>query len=131
MTSIILMKSTEVQNTRRILLHLSLAPRPAVGSFPGRFSYGLGTRLTASIYANARARKLGTPAPCAAASGRDVVRNSTHAHYLYLMGWVNVVLDDAGFSIPNGVFLAKSPHYFSSACCARAVGIAHEPVLCL
>ena len=28
-----------------------------------------------------------------------------------LMGWVmHVVLDDDGFSIPNGVFLAKSPH---------------------
>ena len=43
----------------------------------------------------------------------------------------NVVLEDAGFSIRNGAFLAKSPHYFSSACCARAVVIVHEPVWCL
>ena len=39
-----------------------------------------------------------------------------------------MVLDDASFSILNGIFLAKSPHEFSSACCAIAVGIAHGPV---
>ena len=42
-----------------------------------------------------------------------------------------MVLEDAGFLIRNGAFLAKSSHYFSSACCARVVVIAHEPVWCL
>ena len=39
-----------------------------------------------------------------------------------------LVTNSAGFSIPNGIFLVKSPHKVSSACCARAIGIAHEPV---
>ena len=34
----------------------------------------------------------------------------------------------SGFSIPNGIFLVKFSHYFSSACCAGAVGIPHVPV---
>ena len=37
-----------------------------------------------------------------------------------------MVLEDASFSIPNGVILVKLPHTFSSACCARAIGITHE-----
>ena len=34
-----------------------------------------------------------------------------------------MVLNDAGFLISNSIFLAKLPHKFSSAYCARAVGI--------
>ena len=45
---------------------------------------------------------------------RGSVGNYTHAQR-------NVVLEDTGFAIRNGAFLAKSPHYFSSAYCARAV----------
>ena len=51
--------------------------------------------------------------------GHETIRIRTL--YNCWVGPRNVVLDDAGFSIQNGVFLAKSPHYFSRACCARAV----------
>ena len=46
----------------------------------------------------------------------------------FIIGSRNVVFVDVGFSIPNRVFLAKSPHCLSSSCCTRTVGIAHEPV---
>ena len=104
------MKSTKVQNPRRI------------------------ATAYLAYYANARAQKLGTPrvfvaSPCAPPRGR--VRSETIRTRTIYNEWVgsrNVVLEDAGFSIPNGVFLAKSPHTFSSACCARAVGITHESI---
>ena len=52
---------------------------------------------------------------------------------MLIVGWVtrNVVLDSVSFSISNAVVLAKSPFYFSSACCTDAVGIAHKPPRCL
>ena len=50
---------------------------------------------------------------------------------LLWVGSRNVVSDSAGFSTSNAVVLAKSPFYFSSACCTEAVGIAHKPPRCL
>ena len=43
----------------------------------------------------------------------------------------NVVLDSASLSISNAIVSAKLPFYFSSSCCIKAVGIAHQPLRCL
>ena len=95
------MKSTKVQNPRRILHILRSMPMRV-----HRACAGLGQKLYA----------------CAL----FIIDGLGHATWSS-----KAVLEGAGFSTRNGAFLAKSPHYFSSACCARAVVIAHEPVWCL
>ena len=52
----------------------------------------------------------------------------THARTI-IAGWVTQ--RGAGFSISNAVILAKSPFYCSSACFAKAFGIAHKLRRCL